>query len=113
MSADKEPLLPTTKDNIQRLQQSNEKLDRCLRVINETETIGTNTLVELNEQEKTIINIRSKLDNDINPNINKSNSIIMGMLRRFYKNKYVTYATVFVCIAIIIMLLILIFMKFK
>ncbi len=110
-SSDSEPLLTGTKNNTQRLQQSNDKLDRCLRTLNETENIGIDTLVELDKQGKTIINIKDKMDNSINPNINKSNSVIVGMLRRFQKNKYVQYVTVLICIAIIVMLFILIIVK--
>ena len=110
-SSDLEPLITGTKNNAQRLQQSNDKLDRCIKTLNETESIGISTLASLNEQERTIINIKDNIDNSINPNIKKSNSVIVGMFRQFQKNKYVQYTTVLVCIAIIIMLFILIIVK--
>lgn len=111
MNSDSEPLLSDQEKNTRRLQKSTDAIDRCLRIVVETQDIGADTLVRLDDQKHTIIRIQDKLDNSINPNINKSNSVLTSMFRRLRNNKYVTYATIFVCIAIIIMLIVLIFTK--
>ncbi len=107
---DSDPLLKN-EYGVDRLRNSTASIDRCLRTVSETHDIGANTLVMLNDQKDTIIRIQGKLDNSINPNINKSNSVVTSMFKRLRNNKCITYATVLVCIAIILMLLVLIFTK--
>jgi t-SNARE complex subunit (syntaxin) len=111
MNPDSEPLLNDQDKSARRLQKSTDAIDRCLRTVADTHDIGTDTLEKLNEQRDTIVRINDKLDNNINPNINKSNSVLILMFRRLRNNKFITYATILVCIAIIIMLVVLIFTK--
>ena len=89
------------------LLQRNEKLQQVQRSLSSTESIGTNIIVNMDNQTKNMKNITGKIKH-MGQDLQESNNILTKMKRRTKKNKYVI---IFFIIAFILILAGIIGMK--
>ena len=89
------------------LLQRNEKLQQVQRSLSSTESIGTNIIVNMDNQTKNMKNITGKIKH-MGQDLQESNNILTKMKRRTKKNKYMI---IFFIIAFILILAGIIGMK--
>ena len=89
------------------LLQRNEKLQQVQRSLSSTESIGTNIIVNMDNQTKNMKNITGKIKH-MGQDLQDSNNILTKMKRRTKKNKYII---IFFIIAFILILAGIIGMK--
>ena len=82
------------------LLQRNEKLQQVQRSLSSTESIGTNIIVNMDNQTKNMKNITGKIKH-MGQDLQESNNILTKMKRRTKKNKYMI---IFFIIAFILIL---------
>ena len=82
------------------LLQRNEKLQQVQRSLSSTESIGTNIIVNMDNQTKNMKNITGKIKH-MGQDLQESNNILRKMKRRTKKNKYMI---IFFIIAFILIL---------
>ena len=87
--------------------QRNEKLQQVQRSLSSTESIGTNIIVNMDNQTKNMKNITGKIKH-MGQDLQESNNILTKMKRRTKKNKYMI---IFFIIAFILILAGIIGMK--
>ena len=68
--------------------ETNEKLQQVQRSLSNTESIGTNIIVNMDNQTKNMKNISGKLNN-MKSDLNDSSNILQKMKNRAKKNKYI------------------------
>ena len=68
--------------------ETNEKLQQVQRSLSSTESIGTNIIVNMDNQTKNMKNISGKLNN-MKRDLNDSSNILQKMKNRAKKNKYI------------------------
>ena len=68
--------------------ETNEKLQQVQRSLSSTESIGTNIIVNMDNQTKNMKNISGKLNN-MKSDLNDSSNILQKMKNRAKKNKYI------------------------
>ena len=89
------------------LLQRNEKLQQVQRSLSSTESIGTNIIVNMDNQTKNMKNITGKIKH-MGQDLQESNNILTKMKKRTKKNKYII---IFFIIAFILILAGIIGMK--
>ena len=89
------------------LLQRNEKLQQVQRSLSSTESIGTNIIVNMDNQTKNMKNITGKIKH-MGQDLQESNNILTKMKRRTKKNKYII---IFFIVAFILILAGIIGMK--
>jgi hypothetical protein len=87
-----------------------DRLDNCIRVLDNTVIIGNDTLNTLDTQTEKIKLIKKKT-NEMNPQISRSRYIINSMFRHNKKNEIIQYLILILLIGIAIMLIVLISTK--
>ncbi len=104
-------LLTENSNNLMRkenyLLQRNEKLQQVQRSLSSTESIGTNIIVNMDNQTKNMKNITGKIKH-MGQDLQDSNNILTKMKKRTKKNKYII---IFFIIAFILILAGIIGMK--
>jgi len=87
-----------------------DRLDNCIKVLDDTTIVGNDTIITLNEQGEKIKLIRKKTEN-MNPQISRSRYIVSNMFARLRNNKIIQWLIILLLISIAIMLIILIATK--
>ena len=87
--------------------ERNEKLQRVQRSLSNTESIGSNIIVNMDSQTKNMKNITGKIKN-MKDDLKESNNILKKMKKRTKKNKYII-----IFFAIFILLILLTFIGLK
>ena len=87
-----------------------DRLDNCIKVLDNTMIVGNDTIVTLNDQGETIKLIQKKTDN-MNPQISHSRYIVSNMFARLRNNKIIQWIIILFLVAIAIMLIILVATK--
>jgi len=87
-----------------------DRLDNCIKVLDDTTIVGGDTIITLNEQGEKIKLIRKKTEN-MNPQISRSRYIVSNMFARLRNNKIIQWLIILLLISIAIMLIILIATK--
>jgi hypothetical protein len=87
-----------------------DRLDNCIRVLDNTVVIGNDTLNTLDTQIEKIKLIKKKT-NEMNPQISRSRYIINSMFRHNKKNEIIQYLILILLVGIAIMLIVLIATK--
>ena len=93
--------------------QQNEKLQQVRRTLSSTEEMGTNIIVNMDNQTKSMKNVTGKLKK-MGKNITDSNKVLNKMKARTKKNKRIIILFVFIFIFILIGILSLkLYKKYK
>ena len=69
------------------LDESTQKLQDCLTLLNETNEVGASILSDLDKQGEQIKHVKNKLNN-VDTNIDKSNKILNNMNRSIFNPRY-------------------------
>ena len=100
-------LLSETDSNFIRMFRRNEKLQQVKRSLSSTESIGTDIIVNMDNQTQNMKNITGKIK-VMGKDLNDSNNILNKMKKRTKKNKYII---IFFVVAFILILLSIIGIK--
>ena len=100
-------LLSETDSNFIRMFRRNEKLQQVKRSLSSTESIGTDIIVNMDNQTQNMKNITGKIKG-MGKDLNDSNNILNKMKKRTKKNKYII---IFFVVAFILILLSIIGIK--
>ena len=84
-----------------------DRLDNCIKVLDDTTIVGNDTIIRLNGQGEKIKLIHKKTEN-MNPQISHSRYIVSNMFARLRNNKIIQWIIILCLIAIAIMLIALI-----
>jgi hypothetical protein len=87
-----------------------DRLDNCIKILDNTTNIGNDTLNTLDYQTDKIKLIKQKNDN-MNPQINRSRYIINSMFRYNKRNQIIQYLVLLLLVIIGIIMIILIVTK--
>jgi t-SNARE complex subunit (syntaxin) len=90
--------------------RSLDRLDNCIRILDDTTEIGNDTLGLLDEQTEKI-NLIGKKTSDMNPQINRSRYIINNMFAHNKKKQIIQYLVLLLLVIIGIIIIILIATK--